>query len=72
MPKKKPARKRPAAKKKASAKEEYECEVCGTTFVASAKGVECMEDVICCGKPMKRVRSTRSKSGAKKTAKRKR
>ena len=72
MPKKKPARKRPTAARKASAKEEYECEICGTTFVASPKGVECMEDIVCCGKPMKRVKSTRSKPKAKKTAKRKR
>ena len=71
MPKKKPARKRPTAAKKASPREEYECEICGTTFVASKKGVECMEDVICCGKPMKRVSTPKSKP-KKKTAKRKR
>lgn len=72
MPKKKAGTKGAAKAKRASAKDEYECGVCGTTFIASEKGVQCMEDMICCGKPMKRVSGTGSRPKAKKAAKRKR
>ncbi len=60
MPKKKVARKKAAKKSTTRAKArrsastgKWECDVCGTTIAVSKGEVMCVEDMICCGQPMK-------------------
>lgn len=70
MPKKKTAAK---GRAKAKAGDRYECEVCGTAIVATDRGVESIEDMVCCGKPMKKVPGKRkAKPKARKAGKKKR
>jgi len=39
---------------------EYVCGYCGTTLLVTKEGVGCLEDVICCSKPMSPRKSKKS------------